>query len=237
MKIEKNKKRKKLFIFIGPPGSGKGTLSELCLKKCNWIQLSTGNLCRRHINQKTEIGKLIDFTIKSGKLISDRVIISMVEEWLIEQSENNNSIILDGFPRTIGQAKALAELLQKERFSNFKVKLIKMNVKDEQIIARLSARRICNNSKCQAVYSLIENSSLKPKKSNFCDKCSEKLIQRSDDNKESIKERLKIYYQHEKELINFYKDISYSVIDLNVDQLIEKVFEDFLNLVEYNDNY
>ena len=100
-----------LVIFIGPPGAGKGSISQLCVQAFGWKQLSTGYLCRKHINEQTEIGKEIDFSIKSGKLVSDRLIVTLVEQWLADPSQHESPIILDGFPRNIAQAEALHEII------------------------------------------------------------------------------------------------------------------------------
>ena len=105
--------KKSVFIFIGPPGSGKGTLSHLCVSSLRWVQLSTGNLCRKHIAEQTEIGKQIDFALKSGKLVSDSLINAMVHDWFSMTIQEADNIILDGYPRTVAQAEALHEYLQK----------------------------------------------------------------------------------------------------------------------------
>ncbi len=94
-----------IVIFIGPPGAGKGSLSQLCVKELGWAQLSTGNLCRYHITEQTELGKQIDLAIKSGKLISDGVIVDMVDKALPETFKQSPIVILDGFPRTVAKHK------------------------------------------------------------------------------------------------------------------------------------
>src|SRR5438105_2140053 len=103
-----------IFIFLGPPGSGKGSVSRLCIKDLGWVQLSTGNLCRKHIAKQTEIGKEIDFAIKSGKLVSDDLITNMVLEWFQKDFDDSHTVILDGYPRTIMQAQAFTKLFDKQ---------------------------------------------------------------------------------------------------------------------------
>lgn len=222
--------KKDIFIFIGPPGSGKGTLSTLCTKTLQWVQLSTGNLCRKHIQEQTAIGKEIAFAINSGKLISDALISSMVEEWLIEKMEQEAAIILDGYPRAVAQAQVLDTIL-KERFNTVKVHVIKFTISDETIVNRLTGRLICHNSKCQAVYSLSTDSKLAPKKSMVCDLCSGPLGQREDDKLTAVKERLLIYHKHTQDLLNFYASIKQPIIELEADKDLPVVFEDFKKLV------
>ena len=100
----------RVILFIGPPGSGKGTLSQKCVQKLGWQQISTGDLCRRHIAKQTEIGKSIDFAIKSGKLVSDGLISQMVFDWFRQENIESDVVILDGYPRTVNQAKDFDEL-------------------------------------------------------------------------------------------------------------------------------
>jgi len=104
-------KQSKLFLFMGLPGSGKGTISHMCTTKLGWMQLSTGNLCREHIQKQTELGKHIDFIIKSGKLVEDEIILEMIKQWLMEVLHSQAVVILDGFPRTMRQAHLLDEIL------------------------------------------------------------------------------------------------------------------------------
>ena len=91
----------RIVLFVGPPGSGKGTLSQKCVQELGWKQISTGDLCRAHIANETEIGKKIDFAIKSGKLVDDGLISQMVFEWFSEQKNGPHTVILDGYPRTV----------------------------------------------------------------------------------------------------------------------------------------
>jgi len=223
--------KKNIFIFIGPPGSGKGSLSELCVRNLDWAQISTGNLCREHIMKQTEIGKQIDFAIKSGKLVSDGLIVDMVDDWLQKSLISKECVIFDGFPRTVAQADALGSLLG-EKFKSSDLNIVRLLIDDETIIARLLGRYICQNDKCQAVYSLV-NSSLAPKKQGICDVCESSLIRRTDDNEMSIRERLSTYHQHEKKLLDFYQNKGEAVIEFNVNKPLEKVFENFKALIGF----
>lgn len=220
-----------LIILFGPPGAGKGSLSDMCVNKLGWTQLSTGNLCRKHIAEQTEIGKQIDFAIKSGKLVSDSLVMNMVGDWLNMQIGNVPAVILDGFPRTIAQAKALDGLLQSKNHP-MKLNVIRLCIPDERVIDRLGTRYICSNSECQAIYSLGAQSNLVPRKSMTCDKCGHSLMRRKDDEENAIRERLQIYNKHEQDLLNFYRNSHYRLVELNVEKTLPAVFEDFQKIVD-----
>lgn len=223
---------KNIFVFIGPPGSGKGSLSNLCVTQLGWVQLSTGNLCRKHILEQTPLGKEIDFAIKSGNLVSDHLITAMVEEWLIDEMAKPevSAIILDGFPRTAEQAHAL-DLLLKEQFKTVKLHIIRLNIPDEILVNRLSNRVVCQNKDCQAVYSMAEGSLLRPKNDMKCDLCGSPLGRRKDDEMNTVRERLAIYRRHEQALLSYYQKNHEQILSLNVDKPLVKVFEDFKKMV------
>jgi adenylate kinase len=218
--------KKQAYIFIGPPGSGKGSLSKLCVQQYGWAQLSTGNLCRQHIAHQTKIGKEIAFAIKSGSLISDNLITSMVQEWLIEKIDTVQGFIFDGYPRVVAQAQAFDDIL-KSQFPNLSLAIVHFVISDDALIARLSGRIICKNSDCQAVYSTIKGSSQQPKQAMVCDMCGTSLGQRDDDQLTSVKERLSIYHKHEQDLLGFYKKIGQPIISLDTDRSLNEVFEEF----------
>jgi adenylate kinase len=217
---------KGIVIFIGPPGAGKGSLAHMCVKQLGWIQLSTGNLCRKHIIEQTKIGKEIDFAIKSGNLVSDALITSMVEEWLTQECDKQPVVILDGFPRTAEQAKLLNNLVE-DRFKSLAIQIVTLNIPDSVLVDRLSSRIICQNKDCQAVYSLAEGSLLRPAQDMICDFCASALGRRKDDEYEAVKERLAVYRRHEHELLAFYTDNEQPVIQLNVAQPLTDVFKEF----------
>lgn len=221
--------QKDIYIFIGPPGSGKGTLSQRCIKKFGWKQLSTGALCRKHIDEQTEIGKKIDFTIKSGKLISDELVVTMVKEWLLGNADYFDALILDGFPRTIAQAEALHNFVY-SKLHSFKLKIIKFFISDEIIVKRLVSRLICSNNDCQTVYS-ESCESLEPSESMKCDSCNDVLIRRSDDTATAVRDRLKIYHMHEKHLLEFYQKSGFLINHVNVEKPLDDIFIDFQNLI------
>ena len=180
------------LILVGPPGAGTGTQGEILSKKLGIDTISTGAMLRAAIKNGTEVGKLAKSYIDEGKLVPDDVIIKVVKERLSEP-DCANGFILDGFPRTTAQAAALTE-------SGVKIdKVLSIEVPDEVIVERLSSRREC--SKCAAPYHLIFN---KPQVDGVCDKCGGELIQRADDNPETIKNRLNVYHEQTEPIKEYY---------------------------------
>lgn len=220
----------RLFILIGPPGAGKGTLSQLCIANLGWVQLSTGNLCRKHIADQTEIGKQIDFAIRSGKLVSDNLVTDAVESWFAENLGHTSGVILDGYPRTTNQAMALDNLLR-NRFEGMQFNVIRLSIPDEKILLRLCNRYVCINMECQAVYSFAEGSGLTPRVAMACDQCGQALSRRKDDDEQAVIERLKIYHKHEQDLLNFYINLQQPINDINVERPLLEIFDDFKRLI------
>jgi adenylate kinase len=220
---------KDLIVFIGPPGAGKGSLSQLCTTQLGWMQLSTGFLCRKHIAEQTPIGKQIDFFIKSGKLVDDALIVQMVEQWLVDHASEYQGIILDGFPRTVTQAQALEALLNKEA-SFCRLNVVRLTACDSTIVERLATRFVCDNKDCQKVYSGA-HTALQPQKIGKCDDCSSALVRRSDDHFDTIKERLKTYHGYERNLLEFYENNGHPVKEINVERPLFEVFEDFKKMI------
>lgn len=216
---------KEIFIFIGPPGAGKGTLAYHCINRMGWLQCSTGALCRKHMAEGSAIGKEIDLLVKSGKLISDSLIIDMVEHWLLQNRDRCTKIILDGIPRTLAQAQLLDALLRKPIFSDFSLSVVRMELAGEAVVKRLVSRLICANSDCSAVYS-ADNAQV------VCVECAAPLMRRSDDTESVIRERLAIYNAHADELVRYYESAGLKVNSLDVVQPVDKVFDQFLNLVD-----
>lgn len=211
-----------MLLFLGLPGSGKGTLAALCARAFGYQQLSTGNLCREHIAQGTDIGKSIDFAIKSGKLVDDSLITRMVIDWLVQFE--NKKLILDGYPRTAIQAREFDSFIKDK--PQVRPLLVRLHLEEAAVIDRLSSRRTCSAKTCQAVYSLLPGSSHQPTREGVCDKCASPLICRKDDEAEAIKLRLKLYSAHERELLDFYRQAQYTLVTLDAQKPIDKVFED-----------
>ncbi len=220
---------KKIIVFLGAPGSGKGALSRLCVENFGWKQLSTGNLCRKHRSEGTELGKQIDFALKSGTLVSDQVIIDIAAQWIDQEIKSAPGIILDGFPRTVVQGEGFLTFLATQK-PDIRLVIIELRVPDHEIIERLSTRVVCTNKSCQAVFS-SRTDGLMPKEAGTCDQCGSLLMQRDDDRPEVISARLITYHQHRDSLVNFYKNTGYVVHVIDGNRGNAEVFESFLNHV------
>jgi adenylate kinase len=187
------------FVLLGPPGAGKGTQAQMLVTKYGVPQIATGDILRANVKAGTELGKKAKIYMDKGELVPDELVIALLKE-RISQPDAKKGFILDGFPRTVAQAEAL-EVLLKEL--NMKLNgVISIDVAPEELIRRLSGRRICKNTACGASYHLIFNP---PKVANKCDKCGSELYQRDDDKEEAIKNRLKVYTAQTEPLINYYQ--------------------------------
>ena len=224
---------KEIVIFIGPPGAGKGTLARLCSGRLGWTQLSTGDLCRQHITQRTEVGQQIDLLIKSGKLIPDDLVLKMVKEWLQKEFKQTDGIILDGFPRTQDQAKQFDIMLRETLTMPYKVSVVQMELDNELVVRRLTARVICSDKSCQAVFSVDNTTEIEPGAA-VCRECASPLIRREDDVEPVIRERLSIYQRHAADLIEYYKLLKNPIYSLDVTRPVEDVFEQFMHLKKWS---
>ncbi len=185
-----------ILILLGAPGVGKGTQGELISKHYNIPEISTGDILRSEVKNETELGKKAKVYMDKGELVPDDVIIGMMEN-RIKQDDCKNGFILDGFPRTVAQAEAFDRMLEKNHLELDKVLLI--DVEEEEIINRLTGRRVCPN--CGAVYH-VKNKP--PKEDGVCDKCGSKLIQRDDDKEEVVRNRLEVYKKNTMPLVDYY---------------------------------
>lgn len=179
------------YIFFGILGSGKGTQAELVSKKFRLSIVSTGNLFRKNIKNKTKLGKLIEKTIANGHLVDDEITIEVLKKEL-KRINTKKGIILDGYPRTLHQAKILEDILKIDAVFNIKLR-------ESEVLDRIAKRRTC---KCGAIYNLKYNP---PKKSGICDKCRKHLFIRSDSKESVVKNRIRVYKSKTEKLINFYK--------------------------------
>lgn len=182
------------IILLGPPGSGKGTQASLLEEKFGFPKIATGDLLRDAVRRKTPLGLRVKEIMERGELVSDELVGQLIKE-KISQAECQSGYILDGFPRNLNQVKYL-EMIDGHR----KEIVIDLEVEEEEIIKRLSSRRVC--PKCQEVYNLI----LKPPTVNGkCDICQTDLVTRDDDQPEVIKKRLRVYRQETQPLIDYYQ--------------------------------
>lgn len=220
---------KTIFTFFGAPGSGKGTLAEKCISELGFKVLSTGNLCRAAATKDDERSKMLTSIINEGKLVPDELIAEMVEEWLSKEATDAKAVILDGYPRTQRQAEILIDLL-KNKFADYKFRVVSLTISDEEIIERLTSRRVCSNKDCQSTTSL---KLLKDPTNLVCEKCGAELMQRKDDSEEVIRQRLNVYAQHSGSVLSFYREKGIKIEELNVSKIsVDEVFENFKKMIQ-----
>lgn len=179
------------MVFLGPPGAGKGTLAGIASRQLGISHISTGDLFRAAVKDDTELGKKVKGILAEGKLVPDDLTVALVRERL-SLPDAASGWILDGFPRTIGQAEALQTIDSVDLVVNF-------DVDDALILSRLTGRRVCKN--CGRIYHVV---TMPPKKEGLCDDCGGPLYIRPDDQEESIKTRLAAYREQTAPLIAWY---------------------------------
>lgn len=213
-----------IIIMLGAQGTGKGTVAGLISGKIGIPQISTGDIFRKNISEKTELGVEADKYISKGNLVPDEITVPMVENRLTWEDAKNGAI-LDGFPRTIEQAKKLDEILEKK---GEKVDLvINLVTPKEEIIDRMLTRRVCTNQECKATYNIKLHP---PIKEGICDKCGAELKQRADDSDpEAIKRRLEIYEQKTSPLVEYYENkgvLKTETVSVSINRMGQDVAED-----------
>ena len=184
------------LILLGAPGAGKGTQADVICQKLSIPAISTGNIIREAMKNDTDLGRAAKGYVEAGGLVPDEIVIKMLQK-RIEQQDCENGFILDGFPRTVPQAEAL------DQMGVVIDRAIDIEVADETIITRLSGRRVCG--KCSASYHLHYNP---PREEGKCDKCGGELIRRSDDEPDTIRERLRVYHEETEPLKDYYNAAS-----------------------------
>lgn len=211
------------IIMLGAPGAGKGTQAIKISAKYGIPQISTGDIFRANIKNGTELGKKAKTFMDQGLLVPDEVVVDLVVDRL-KQEDCSNGYVLDGFPRTIPQAKALDEALEK---INEKMDFaINVEVPDENITNRMSGRRAC--VACGATYHLV---TIPTKAPGICDKCGGSLILREDDKPETVLKRLTIYHDQTQPLIDYYSAQNI-LVEVDGTKNLEDVFNDIINVVE-----
>jgi adenylate kinase len=207
-------------IIFGPPGSGKGTYASRLQRKLGVDVIAMGDIFREIMKEDTPLGKKVKGFVEKGQLVPDDVVIEVLKQRLTKVS-SSKGFILDGFPRTIDQAKALEKIAQIGA-------VILLAVPDWIIIERLSTRRICKN--CGEVYNVRY---LKPKVEGVCDKCGGQLYQRSDDTAEVIKDRIKVYEKQTQPILQYYKEKKVPQVEFKTESLdmppeiaVEKILND-----------
>jgi len=200
------------IILLGAPGSGKGTQGELMTKTYGFPRISTGDLLREAVTLGTPLGQEAKAIMERGDLVEDDLVIKMVEE-RITKSDCDGGYILDGFPRTLYQARKMENIDQNRREL-----VIDIYLPDQAVVNRLSARRICPS--CGTIYNLLGH---KPESPDVCDVCSGKLIRRDDDRPEVIQDRLRVYHELTEPLVDFYKART-NYFQVNGEGTIEEIF-------------
>ncbi|WPC41738.1 adenylate kinase [Clostridium sp. JS66] len=210
------------IILLGPPGAGKGTQAKLISEKFSIPHISTGDIFRKNISEKTPLGIEAKAYMDNGKLVPDEVTIGIVKDRLMED-DCKNGFLLDGFPRTVKQAEALDSFLNDNEQKIDTALLI--DVPKEFILERMTGRRVC--SKCGASYHIKFNPS---KIEGKCDACDGTLIQRKDDTEATVKERLDVYDRQTQPLIQYYKDQNI-LSSVEGTEEITKVFDKICNVL------
>jgi adenylate kinase len=212
----------KFFVFLGPPGAGKGTQAKIIAEKLNFPHISSGDIFRENIKNQTELGLLADSILKSGGLVPDDVTNAMIQDRLT-RPDCIAGAILDGYPRTPPQAEALHMLLANSGGQISAVPYI--NLPDAVLIERLSGRWTC-----RAEGHIFHSIYSPPKVAGRCDFDGSSLYQRDDDKPETVQNRIKVYLEQTQPLIDYYRKAGV-LVEINGDQEIEEVTEELLNVL------
>lgn len=218
-----------IIIMLGAPATGKGSVAELLSKKYNIPAISSGDIFRKHVSEKTEIGELINSYISKGNLVPDEIVLRMLKERL-EEPDVKNGAILDGFVRTVAQAEAFDKMLEE---MNEKIDVVvNLETPEDEILERIVNRRICTNKQCKAVYNLVLHPS---KVEGICDKCGSPLEQRSDDTLEKAKNRLDVYHKETEPLVKYYEKtgaLYTTTLSSRINRMKEEVVSDVVEYLE-----
>ncbi|WP_125153940.1 adenylate kinase [Clostridium rectalis] len=210
------------IILLGPPGAGKGTQAKLISDKYSIPHISTGDIFRKNISEKTPLGVKAKSYIDKGQLVPDELTIDIVNDRL-KNDDCKKGFLLDGFPRTVKQAEALDDFLNNNG-SKIDTALL-IDVPEKFILDRMTGRRVC--TACGASYHIRFNP---PKVESKCDACGGELIQRKDDTEETVKERLTVYSNQTQPLVEYYKNNdSLSIVDGTRE--INDVFKNISNIL------
>ena len=212
------------LIMLGAQGTGKGTVAGILAKETGWPQISTGDIFRENIKNETELGKKANEYISKGQLVPDELTIDLVKNRL-SQDDVKNGAILDGFPRTAHQAEELEKFIKNN--NQMDTVAVLLDIPDEDLVKRVVNRVICSNKSCGAIYNTEFR---KPKVDGICDICGSKLEKRADDNEKTVRDRLNVYHNNSKEIIEYYNEENV-LFTLNPNIYSETVLEDNLSKV------
>ena len=215
----------KNIMFIAPPAAGKGTQAELVVEKYGIPHISTGDILREISKEDSEIGKYVQETLASGKLVKDDITYQLIEERL-KKEDCQNGYIIDGFPRNIEQAYEYDKILKRLGYEVGNV--IYINVDKNVLEKRITGRRICEN--CNTIYNINdENNS--PQVESVCDNCGGKLYQRSDDNLEAFETRYQMYEEKTQPIIDYYKKKNV-LVEIDGNDSVENIFSKIDNIIK-----
>ena len=210
------------IVLLGPPGAGKGTQAELIVKKYGIPQISTGDIFRANIKNGTELGKEAKEYMDKGELVPDELTVDLVKDRL-NQDDCKNGFMLDGFPRTVFQAEELDKIMEAKGLSISNV--LNIDVAADKLIDRIAGRRVCKS--CGATY----NVNTKPTaKEGICDACGGEVYQRADDNRETVENRINVYFSQTAPLIDYYEK-SGVLAAIDGDQAMDSVFSDITKVL------
>ena len=212
-----------MVILLGAPGAGKGTHAKRLSSLLGIPHISTGDIFREEMEKNSELGQEVRRYVERGELVPDEVV-NLVVKKRLSQDDCKRGFILDGYPRTLQQAEALEEIL-KELSLPLK-KVINLVVSEEEIIRRLSGRRICRN--CGAIFHIVN---MPPKKEGICDYCGGELYQRDDDKPEAIRHRLAVYHKQTEPLIRFYEEKGL-LVNVNCEVPLEQSVEEIVRILK-----
>ncbi len=219
---------KKEFIFIGPPGSGKGTQTIMLSKEFNLPHIDTGSLLREEIASGSQAGKLADSYISKGQLAPITLVASIIKN-RISKEDCKNGFILDGYPRSSEQAEALDDILKEiDKNENAQLTVFYFEIGQDKLIERLVNRRSCE--KCGAIYNL---KTMKLKDENTCEKCGGKLIRRDDDTEEVAIKRFETYFKQTAPLVDLYKKRN-QLITIDASKDINTIYKDLTGAIKEN---
>jgi len=218
------------FVFIAPPAAGKGTQSKLLVEKYDYSHISTGDLLREEVAKNTKLGIQIADIMKEGKLVDDEIVKALLENSLTILKKDNKPFIIDGFPRTLNQAKMLVSLLKVLDINNYRV--IYMDLDYEEAKKRVLGRMICPN--CGKSYNKLIDS-LKPRKDDLCDSCQSKLEVRTDDNEETFFNRYDTFMANTKPIVNYFNELG-KLVNISASRDAEEIFCDIETYVSKENN-
>ena len=219
-----------IIIMLGAPATGKGSVSAILSEEYGIPAISSGDIFRKHISEKTEIGELLNSYMSKGELVPDEIVLRMLDERLKEPDVKNGAI-LDGFIRTVAQAEAFDKMLKEE---NKEIDIVvNLETPEDEILERITNRRVCTNKDCKSIYNLVLHPS---KVEGICDKCGSKLEQRDDDTLEKAKNRLEVYHKETEPLVEYYSKtgaLYTTTLSSRINRMKDEVAKD---VIEYLSN-